>query len=353
VSFSGSTMGRHSRLWLIITGVILLAVAVVLVIAFAGIPLAGAAIWPTAAILGVVGLILIVVGIIVGQRAAAVDKILTSGIAGTAQITGLTQTGMYLNEQPQVSMNLIVSLPGRTPYAATHKSFVPLILLGRLTSGAPLPVKVDQADPQKIVIDWQNAGFGAPIGIPMANMTSGFGMGTASMEPMPPMQVGMQPMDQPMTGVQPLQPMVQPMQPMGQPMQQMADTGGATGSGIDENLNQVKAALSAGGSTATPFATPDQGNYSVEQLRAFLRQSGVQGEARINKAQDMGTIVGDERLYTMQLTLEAPGRPPQELAESAAMVPLRAMHKVHVGWKIPVRFAADNPNLLMFEWDKV
>ncbi len=55
----------------------------------------------------------------------------------------------------------------------------------------------------------------------------------------------------------------------------------------------------------------------------------------------------------MQVTLELPGQPPKQLAESAAMVPLRAMHKVHVGWKVPVRVAADNPNLMMFEWDKV
>ena len=55
----------------------------------------------------------------------------------------------------------------------------------------------------------------------------------------------------------------------------------------------------------------------------------------------------------MQVTLELPGQAPKQLAESAAMVPLRAMHKVHVGWKVPVRVAAENPNLMMFEWDKV
>ena len=68
---------------------------------------------------------------------------------------------------------------------------------------------------------------------------------------------------------------------------------------------------------------------------------------------DTGKIVGDERLYTMSTTLYIPGQPPQVQAESAAMVPLTAMHKVRVGAKVPVKYAADNPNLMMFEWDKI
>ena len=46
-------------------------------------------------------------------------------------------------------MDLLVSIPGRAPYQARRKEFVPLILLGRLSSGPPLPVKVDPADPQR------------------------------------------------------------------------------------------------------------------------------------------------------------------------------------------------------------
>jgi hypothetical protein len=226
---------------------------------------------------------------------------------------GLTQTGMYLNEQPQVELSLLVTIPGQTPYAAKHKSFVPLILLGRLTSGAPLSVRVDPNDLNRIAVDWQNTGaIGSPMGMPMAGA-------------------------QPMMGAAPLQ----------------SGTGAASGTGVDESLNQVQAALAASGAAAaSPFASAAQGNYSVEQLRAYLRQSGLQGSARIDKLTDTGQIVGDERLYTMQVTLEMPGKSPKQLAESAAMVPLTAMHKVRVGASIPVRVAADNENLMMFEWDK-
>lgn len=307
MSFTGSTMGKHSSRWLIIVGMIELAVAALFVFLALALPsFIAFGMWLTAAILGGTGLVLIVIGMRVRKSSGATDQILSAGIAGSAQITGLTQTGMYLNEQPQVSMDLLITLPGRPPYPATRKEFVPLILLGRLTSGQPLPVRVDPVDPQKVVIDWQNVGL----------------------------------ISQPMMGTQ--------------PMQSATGSTATASSGVDESLSQVQAALAASGSAAgAPIASVAQGNTSIEQLREYLRTSGLQGEARIDKLTDTGQIVGDERLYTMQVTLELPGQPPKQLAESAAMVPLRAMHKVHVGWKVPVRVAADNPNLMMFEWDKV
>ena len=45
----------------------------------------------------------------------------------------------------------------------------------------------------------------------------------------------------------------------------------AVGSSVDESLSQVAAALAASGATAAaPFAMAGQGNFSVEQLRAYL-----------------------------------------------------------------------------------
>jgi hypothetical protein len=306
VSFTGSTMGKYSRLWLIITGVILLAVGAVLIVALGSVPFAGGTMLLTGGILAIVGLGLIVVGFVVGQRSAQVDRLLSTGVPGTAQVTSVTQTGMYLNEQPQLELDLLVNVPGRAPYAATHKSFVPLMLMSRVTSGMPLSVVVDPANPRKVVVNWQKTGFGRAM--------------------------------QPMAGMQPMQ----------------ATSVPATQAGVDETLRQVEAALaSTGSAAAAPFASADQGGYSVDQLRQYLRTSGLPAQARIDKLTDTGQIVGDERLYTMQATLEIPGQPPRVLAESAAMVPLTAMHKVRVGAVVPVRYAAENLNLLMFEWEKI
>ena len=357
--FRGSTMGRHTGLWLIITGGILLAVGAAMIIGLGAIPFAGGTMLLTGGIMGVVGVVLIVAGVLARQRAAAVDQILATGTSGTAQVTGLTQTGMYLNEQPQVQLQLLVNVPGRAPYVATHKSFVPLILLGRLTSGQPLPVKVDAVDPQKLVVDWENAGFGSPFGgfppVPTMNAQPSW--------PQPMQQ------SQPMQQFQPMQPTPR-SQPMGsmqpttsaEPMTSaeaasllgQTPTSTAVPSSAGESLADVQAALAASGAAVPQaFATPDQGQYNVEQLRAWLRQYGIQGTATIVKATDTGKIVGDERLFTMELTIDVPGRALQQLPESAAMVPLTSMHKVKVGWKVPVRVAPDNPNLTMFEWDRM
>jgi hypothetical protein len=306
MTFSGSTIGRHSARWLIAVGVgELLLAGLFLFLAFT-VPLVGFGFYLAAAILGITGIVLILIGMRVRGSAVAVDQLLATGLSGQAQVTGLTQTGMFLNENPQVAMNLMITIPGRPPYAATRKEFVPLILLGRLTSGAPLPVKVDPADPQRVVIDWQNVGL-----VPL-----------------------------------------QAAQPS-----QYADAGSAapaTGASVDENLAQVHATLAGSGlQAAAPFGSPGQAGYTVEQLRAYLRQNGVQSTARIDRLEDSGRIVGDERLYTTEMTLNIPGGTPTRLPASVTLVPLLAAHKVSVGMEVPVRYAAENPNLLTIEWDRI
>jgi hypothetical protein len=129
---------------------------------------------------------------------------------------------------------------------------------------------------------------------------------------------------------------------------------GMSASAIDESMAQVQAALqSSGAAVPAAFSNPDQANLTTEQIRGYLREQGVQATARIDQVNDTGQMVGDERLYTMQVTLEMPGQAPKQLQPSAAMVPLTAVPKVRVGWRIPVRVDANNHQLMMFEWDKL
>jgi hypothetical protein len=318
--FSGSTFGRYSGRWLFAIGILELLLAGLFVFLAFIIPLVAFGFYLTAAILGITGIVLILIGARVRSSAAATDRLLATGIPGTAQVIGLTQTGMYLNENPQVSMNLLITLPGRPPYAATRKEFVPLILLGRLSSGAPLAVRVDPVDPQRVAIEWGGTGV-MPMGMPIMPMGMGQQMG--------------QPMGQPMAA--------------GQQASQPAST-----TGMDESLSQVQAALaSTGMQTANPFANPVQGQYTVEQLRQYLRTSGVQATATVDSLEDSGRIVGDERLFTMEMTLNMPGQAPKKLPKSAAMIPILSAHKISQGMTVPVRYAAENPDLLMVEWDKI
>ena len=312
--FTGGTIGNYSRLWLIITGGILLAVGAIMAITLGNVPYAGGTMILTGGIMALVGIALIVVGIIVGRRAASTDALLATGTPGTATITGLTQTGMYMNENPQIRMQLLVTLPGQTPYAAQHTEIVPLMLLGRLTSGSPLQVRVDPMNLNRIAVDWGASGFGASTPIPGAVQVPGA---------------------MPMPGAAPM-------------------AGAASASGMDESLAQIQAALASSGmAAATPYQTAAQGNYTVEQLRAYLRQNGQDASATIDKMEDSGKVVGDERLFTMEMTLRIPGRPDQKLPSSAAMVPVAKSHKLFSGMTVPVKYEATNPNLLMVDWEKI
>jgi hypothetical protein len=269
----------------------------------------------TGGIMALVGIGLIVGGIIVGRRAASTDTLLMTGTAGTATVTSLTQTGMYFNEQPQIRMQLLVSLPGQTPYAAQHTEIVPLMLLGRLTSGSPLQVRVDPMNLNRIAVDWGASGFGASTPIPGAVQVPGA---------------------MPMPGAVP-----------------MASAAGSA-SGMDESLAQVQAALASSGmAAATPYQNAAQGNYTVEQLRAYLRASGQDASATIDKLEDSGKVVGDEHLFTMEMTLKIPGQPDKKLPSSAAMVPVAKAHRLFQGMTVPVKYEATNPNLLMVDWEKV
>jgi hypothetical protein len=320
VSFSGSTFGRYTGKWLIIVGAIELALAAVFVVLAMSMPsFVSFGMWLTAAILGLTGIALLVAGLLAGRRAAATDEVLQTGMAGSAAVTGVTQTGMYLNEQPQLRLNLLVSLPNQVPYATTHTSFVPLMLMGRVTSGAPLAVRVDPADLNKVVIDWSSSGF--------ASAPQVAGMSQMAAAPQAP-----------------------PQPAAGAPV-----PASISGSRMDESLAQVQAALGqpGAGQPALVFASPDQAGYTVEQLRDWLRQNGVQASARIDFLEDSGKIVGDERLYTMEMTLSPAAQAPVKLPRSAAMVPISASHRLFQGMSVPVRYAAENPNLLMVEWDRI
>ena len=219
---------------------------------------------------------------------------------------------MSLNDQPQVEMELLVQLPGRPAYTVKHKEFVPLILLGRLTSGVPLPVRVDPGDPQKVVIDWS---FG---------------------------QVSARPRSYVPNVLSPVMPVSNIAIP------------NVLGGASAETLAQVKAALDATTmGVASPFGSADQAGYTVEQLRAEVRAKGLPGTARIDQLIDTGATIGDERLFTMAATIDVRGRTPQQLPLSAAMIPLGAAGKVAVGMTIPVKVHPENPALVMFEWGNV
>jgi hypothetical protein len=114
----------------------------------------------------------VVIGIVyffINRRVGAMQALTKTGRPGQAQILSMEQTGVYINENPQVKMKLRVEAQGIPPYECEKKATVPLIALGMLGSGRPLSVYVDPNDHENIYIDWSGAAGSAPV-------TAGSGM---------------------------------------------------------------------------------------------------------------------------------------------------------------------------------
>jgi hypothetical protein len=96
------------------------------------------------------------------RRAARAEKLEREGIPGEARILELTQTGMYVNQQPRVRLKLRIEAPGVPAFDAEDTYTVPLIALGALTRGRALRVYLDRTDPRRFTIDWFGDGGPAP-----------------------------------------------------------------------------------------------------------------------------------------------------------------------------------------------
>ncbi|MGH2693055.1 MAG: hypothetical protein ACRDHM_11240 [Actinomycetota bacterium] len=175
--FTPITWSRSPAKWLYITAVIELVVAGVFLYFGLTNPILEGGFVLTAGILGVVALGLLVWARKWGRAAADAERIKAQGVPGTATILGMRQTGMQLNDQPQIELRLQVSTQMHGAYEVNLKEWVPLMMLGVLSSGRPLPVKVDPANPQRVVIEWESAGG---MGEPMAATAAGMPVGPAA-----------------------------------------------------------------------------------------------------------------------------------------------------------------------------
>ena len=310
-TFGGSTFSGYAKRVFLVVGLLELGLGAAFGVAAMRVGGAAAGgLWLTAGILGATGVILLLISFRAAARAARADRIERTGVQGQAAVLGIAQTGMYMNENPQVELDLQVYLPNAQPYRVKHRQFVPLILLGRLGAAGMLPVKVDPQDPASLVVLWDQ------LAMPFAAAFATPGGG-------PAFAAG------------------QPLAGSGNPTDQ-------------ETLSQIQQALAASGAAAAaPFGSAAQGQYTLDQLRSYLRTNGVSGWATIDEVQDTGQTVGDERLFTMRVTVEVPGVGTFQGPPSASMVPAAAASKVAVGRRVPVKVAADNPGMMMFEWDRI
>ena len=92
-----------------------------------------------------------------GDRMAALRR---SGTPATATIQEMTQTGVYINEMPQVRFKLRVQPAGGSAYEMNRTMTIPHIALGSLGIGKTLSAYIDKKDPNNVMVDWYGSGSG-------------------------------------------------------------------------------------------------------------------------------------------------------------------------------------------------
>ena|SRR5437763_9165155 len=76
------------------------------------------------------------------------------GLAGSARVLRFEGTGITVDEDPVVDVELRVELPDREPYQVRQRVPVPRRHAGSLNDGTPVRVHVDPDDPRRVLVEW-------------------------------------------------------------------------------------------------------------------------------------------------------------------------------------------------------
>jgi hypothetical protein len=75
------------------------------------------------------------------------QDLMQNGTQGEATILSLQDTGMRINDNPRVQVELEIEVAMRPPYRVTKSVTIPLIRLSQVQVGSKVPVMVDLSDP--------------------------------------------------------------------------------------------------------------------------------------------------------------------------------------------------------------
>ena len=86
-------------------------------------------------------------------RMATQNRLLKTGVSATAVIKELKDTGVTVNNAPQIKLLLEVSPPTGAPYLVQTKTLISRLETSSFQPGMVVPVKIDPSNKNKIAID--------------------------------------------------------------------------------------------------------------------------------------------------------------------------------------------------------
>ncbi len=101
---------------------------------------------------------------------AANRQLMATGETAQATVLQMSDTGMRINDNPRVSLLLEVHPANRPAYQVEVKQVISMLQASQYQPGQQLEVKIDPADPKRVVISAILAGAG---GMPASGMMAG------------------------------------------------------------------------------------------------------------------------------------------------------------------------------------
>jgi len=124
-------------------------------------------------ILGLVVLFFVPTLIRIARNSRMTRQVMQTGVDATATIVHARDTGVRINDNPQVGLLLQVQPPGGVPFQAEVTKTVSIVELPMFQPGAHLQVKYDPANPSRVAIISVVSGgvaTAAPMGSPLMNL---------------------------------------------------------------------------------------------------------------------------------------------------------------------------------------
>jgi hypothetical protein len=88
----------------------------------------------------------------IAEQQQKAQMLMTTGIVGQATIDAVNDTGVTVNDNPQIELALTVTVPGRDPYQASLTQVISRLTIASFQPGTTVPVHVSPDDPQVLMI---------------------------------------------------------------------------------------------------------------------------------------------------------------------------------------------------------